>query len=384
MKRILVICMVDSVHSARWLRQFSDVGIEIDIVPSRKYRKVHPEILALIKNSHRTIYSINGRFAGSKFSGYSDFFFHIILSKFLNEFSRANSLRKIFARRHFQFIHCLEIQHAGYLLLELVDIKFLDSKIITTNWGSDIYYFLQFPEHKEKIVQLLRMSDYYSAECRRDYLLANQLGFAGINLPLIPNSGGFPLDEILRIRSKTSSRSQIIIKCYGGVFGRAQFSIGAVRKLLEINDRFSVFLFSVTDDLLQAVNALSADFPGKIRFRTLRNGLSHAEILDEFSRSRIYIGSSISDGISTSFLEALITGCYPIQTNSSCADEWLKKGFKGSTVPVDEDSIYSELTRISEGITLLDEAQTRNQELAMQFLERNENTSIAMAFYQLT
>jgi hypothetical protein len=48
---------------------------------------------------------------------------------------------------------------------------------------------------------------------------------------------------------------------------------------------------------------------------------------ENFANSRIYIGASRSDGISTSFLEALVLGAYPIQTNTSCGNEWVEKGF---------------------------------------------------------
>ena len=47
------------------------------------------------------------------------------------------------------------------------------------------------------------------------------------------------------------------------------------------------------------------------------------EMLQNFSEARIYIGISLSDGISTSLLEALAIGSYPIQTNTSCVDEWI-------------------------------------------------------------
>jgi hypothetical protein len=30
------------------------------------------------------------------------------------------------------------------------------TKTITTNWGSDIYFFSQFPEHRQKIQALLQ------------------------------------------------------------------------------------------------------------------------------------------------------------------------------------------------------------------------------------
>ena len=40
----------------------------------------------------------------------------------------------------------------------------------------------------------------------------------------------------------------------------------------------------------------------------------------------------MSDGISTSLLEAIASGTFPIQTDTSCADEWITHGRNGFIV----------------------------------------------------
>ena len=45
----------------------------------------------------------------------------------------------------------------------------------------------------------------------------------------------------------------------------------------------------------------------------------HDEILRQFGRARLYLGISISDAISTSVLEAMSMGAFPIQTDTSCS-----------------------------------------------------------------
>ena len=41
------------------------------------------------------------------------------------------------------------------------------------------------------------------------------------------------------------------------------------------------------------------------------------------------MGISLSDGISTSLLEAMSAGAFPIQTSTACADEWVVDGQTG-------------------------------------------------------
>src|SRR5208282_406757 len=66
---------------------------------------------------------------------------------------------------------------------------------------------------------------------------------------------------------------------------------------------------------------------------------SHEEMLRWHGRARVSIGLSISDAISTSFLEAIMMGSFPIQSNTSCANEWIKCGESGSLVPPEDPQV---------------------------------------------
>jgi len=41
MKKILIVAMADSVHTARWLRQFDSDEIEFVLFPSTPHRRIH-------------------------------------------------------------------------------------------------------------------------------------------------------------------------------------------------------------------------------------------------------------------------------------------------------------------------------------------------------
>jgi len=226
----------------------------------------------------------------------------------------------------------------------------------------------------------LAAADYYSAECQRDYELAKSLGFNGISLPCIPNAGGFDL-SIMETQVSTSSRKTIVAKAYGGVFGRGDLIIMALSNVLKSNLEFNVFLYSVTDDLVDSVESLSVLFPGRVGFSTRKNHLSRDEMKSLFMNSRIYVGASVSDGISTSFLESLVYGAYPIQTNTSCAGDWVGFGASASVVNLDSSEIECAINRALSDDEFVDAAQAANIQIARQYLDKEVISTVAHSFY---
>jgi glycosyltransferase involved in cell wall biosynthesis len=381
-KRILIIAMMDSIHVGRWLEQFRDQEIDFVIFPSKKFRHIHPRIKNLIDSDARMKVAIYQEQIPHRIYGYVDFFFRVLPHKILKLNSRSLELKRFLSKNAFEFIHCLEIQGAGYLLLDAISEKpSVNSKITVTNWGSDVYYFKNFPEHLEKIKSVLAIADFYSAECIRDYDLAKQLGFKGVALPCIPNAGGFSLHN-LSSNSRASSRRNIVVKTYGGTFGRGDLPIIAVGKILSEFQTFSAYFYSVTDDLLEMVKALVQEFPERVQFSPQSAPIPSNELASIFQNSRVYIGCSVSDGISTSFLESLVSGAYPIQTDSSCASEWVTSGAIASVIPLDLEILNRELRRALSDDELVDRAQTLNRELSAELLDFEVVKSKALTFYK--
>jgi glycosyltransferase involved in cell wall biosynthesis len=100
-----------------------------------------------------------------------------------------------------------------------------------------------------------------------------------------------------------------------------------------------------------------------------------------FRRSRVYVGASRSDGISTSFLEALNYGCYPIQTNTSCAGDWIELGADASIVSQNISEIEGNLIMALKNDELVDRAQIKNLAVAKEFLGFEKISKIAKTFY---
>jgi hypothetical protein len=373
--------MFDSIHAARWLSQFTDQGIDFILFPSKKFKKIHPSLEILLGTETVSTFKIEHPIKIKKILGYLDFVTFILAARIFRKNFRALFLRKTIAGSKFDFVHALEIQGAGYLCDEAIDKK--QFKLIITNWGSDIFYFQHLEEHLPRIKSALAKADFYSAECMRDYKLALNLGFKGEQLPCIPNGGGLVPTEQPELGPSPSTRNNIVVKTYGGVFGRGGLAIDAVAEAMKENPNLTAYFYSVTEDLLEQVIAIKHAFEGRISYSTLKKPISHEQLEEIFGISKIYIGCSISDGISTSFLEALVKGVYPIQTNTSCANEWVEKGVIASLVPLERNHISKTLLSLIKNPEYIETAVNINFLVACRELSKSNIMKIASEFYRI-
>jgi glycosyltransferase involved in cell wall biosynthesis len=96
----------------------------------------------------------------------------------------------------------------------------------------------------------------------------------------------------------------------------------------------------------------------------------HDDMLALHGRARVSIGLSMSDGISTSFLEAMILGSFPVQTYTACADEWVVDGKSGLLVPPeDPEAIARAIRRAVTDDALVDRAAELNARTAQARLD---------------
>ncbi len=372
-KQILVIGMADSVHLARWLYQFIDQPIDFTLFPSSPHRHIHPTLRSLIiSTSHQmtvTLKPPSMRWMALPLSA---------LDIPFNNFFRSQLLRRLITQHKFDLIHVLELQHAGYLLLGTKLAPKLP-KVFITNWGSDIYWFQQFPKHKQKIIQLLKIASFYSAECHRDIDIVKQLGYTGRTMPVIPNSGGINLVDIPKDLLPPSQRKKIMIKGYTGFVGKALVALKACELAADHLQGYEVVIYSAS--LKVRVRTLKLRHFHKIRVTILKKRTPHHEILKHFSESRVYIGISLSDGISTSLLEAMAGGCFPIQTATSCADEWVRFN-SGSIVDIKmSQDLPSALVTALKNNYLVDIESEINLKKIREFGSMSKLKTTAVGFY---
>lgn len=379
-KLILVVAMLDSIHTARWLSQFQDQEIDFMIVGSKKHKNLHPNLIQLLKSHGEAQFELAHFRNFPSFAGYLDFLFFIFLPRFFPLDFRQKKLTSLLNKRTFDCVHALEIQGAGYLVDRALRNSRIEIKFILTNWGSDIYYFQGDADHKMAIQSALQSATHYSAECRRDYVLARKLGFVGIELPCMPNAGGFDL-QLIQNQTVASTRTCIVAKAYGGDFGRGDLVVESLSQILHRFNNTSVYLYSVTDELIEEVEKLRIRFPDRVEYSGRRSPLSRDQMSVLFLKSRVYVGASRSDGISTSFLEALISGCYAVQTNTSCANEWVEAGAMATLVGMDVEQITNALELALTNDLLVDEAQKKNKKIAESHLGSDVIRPLAFTFY---
>jgi hypothetical protein len=280
-------------------------------------------------------------------------------------------------------VHAIEIQGAGYLYASLPKTILDRNTLILTNYGSDIIFYRNFPEHRVKISSVLSIAKLYSAECQRDYEMALSMGFMGKFLPCIPNAGGFTEHTFELNVTPSEERNLIVAKCYGGVFGLGGLVIDALSDYLVAKPEIKVIIYSVTDDLLERANNFKNAFPNQVSIFRVREKIPRSLLLSYLSKARIYIGASKSDGISTSFLEALCLGAYPIQSNTSCANEWIHLGFSGSIIEPTSIEILNALISNYDGPDL-NQKRILNLISAKKHLDYNLIKSQALKFYGLS
>jgi len=372
-RNILMVGMVDSVHLARWISQFSDQDIDFTIFPSSPHRRIHPILRELMSST------TNGMTVSLKPTSMR--WLALPLSALdipFKNFFRSHLLRRLIESNSFDLIHILELQHAGYLLLD-TQLDAILPKVLITNWGSDIFWFEQFPKHRAKIIRLLQIASFYSAECQRDIEIVRRLGYNGITMPVIPNSGGINLDKIRKNPLPPSQRKKIIIKGYTGFVGQALVALKACEAAAIYLRGYEVVLYSAS--FKARLRALVLRHVHKIKVTIVEKRTPHSKMLEHFSHSRIYIGISLSDGISTSLLEAMATGCYPIQTNTSCANEWIED-LAGSIV---EPSAIHELCEVVKGAlandALVDNAAVVNFAKIQKNADHRQIATKASKFY---
>jgi glycosyltransferase involved in cell wall biosynthesis len=384
--KILFIGMPYSIHTARWISQLTAEGWDIYLFPSlsaelhSSFSSVNvfaPSLTYSVKNAHRVrCIRWTGLFA------FADRVLSILLRKPVKLFWKWALILII----HFlkpDLVQSLEIQHAGYFTMTVRDYFPSDfPKWIVTNWGSDIYLFGRFPEHAARIKPILETCDYYSAECYRDVELAREMGFKGKALTVFPNAGGFDLEHVKQLREpgNTSARKVILLKGYQHWAGRALVGIRALAMCADALQGYTVAIYAATPDVEISANLFSQDTGIPVEFIP---PCSHEEMLRWYGRARVYIGLSISDAISTSMLEAVVMGAFPIQSNTSCANEWISHGSGGFIVPAEDPEIISKAIR--EAVlndSLVDNADEINKKLAYERLDEKIIKPQVIAMYK--
>ena len=386
-KKILFVCFADSIHVARWISSLDSEPWQRFIFPPY-HAAIHPDLGAVRRStgllpSHqagtKAVASMGPRLLNGAFCRGMTYWHGN------NDKWRADWLERVIRRWKPDLVHSIEFQHSGYLCLTVAERMGRDfPPWYATNYGSDIYLFGRLSNHQERISRLLARIDYYSAECERDVELAKRMGMRGKTMPVLPNAGGFDLDLAKSLRGKPPSRRKtIVIKGYQHFSGRALTALKAIEIVSAKLAGYTIKVYSATPDVVIAAQLLAREKNLTIICYPHGIPLPHHEMLSMHGDARVSIGIGISDGVSTSFLEAIVMGAFPIQSCTACADEWVKDGVSGFIVaPDDPQSLASKLMTALTDDTLVDAAAEMNWETANRRLEKKMVSQAIVQIYR--
>ncbi len=361
-----------SIHAARWINQVADQGWDLHMFSAYE-APLHADFRNL------TAYGLK-RYPVPKDSGIRQRALwplpvageHVrMLGARLSPrwSSRAAWLARVVAFLKPDLVHSLEFQEAGYLTLEARKIhqafRFYGGRFprwAVSNWGSDIYLYGPLAGHRERVEAILRSCDYYACECHRDVQLARQYGFRGQTLPVLPIAGGFDLERMRQYRQPgpVSSRRVVALKGYQHWAGRALVGLQAIERCADVLKAggYTLALYLANEDVRIAAERMAAR--AGLQLEIVPDG-SHEEVLRLHGRARVSVGLSISDGLSTSALEAIVMGAFPVQSDTSCLTELVRDREGVLMVPAEEpEQVAAAIRRALTDDALVDRAAELN------------------------
>lgn len=368
--RILIVAMCDSVHTARWIAQLEGSGISIVLFPSTPHRKLHPIIAQMLRDRHRDLLYMR---RSDRYLALSMGLLDLLTARRL----QGRRLRRLLKEQHFDLVHLLETQHAGYLYLRAMSKDAQRGPVALSVWGSDFVWFIKNSRHRALITKVLTFVTFLFIECKRDELLAREMGYTGKCSQLIPASGGLGelnFTNAPNSLTRPSSRTSIVVKGYTGFVGQASTSIKAVVKSAGYLREFKIHVYSCSLWMMMKLILIRRKTGLDIRpYR--KKSLSHEEVLAMFREARVSLSLSLCDGLPGSFREAAWTGAFPIESVGSCIDEWVVG--KHQVRLVDPKELQTVVDSLQEALTdseMVDRAWQSNAALFAKF-----STSITTA-----
>jgi glycosyltransferase involved in cell wall biosynthesis len=154
-----------------------------------------------------------------------------------------------------------------------------------------------------------------------------------------------------------------VVKGYQDNHGRALNALASIELIAKQEDlnRFQFKVFSASKTVKKKVKWMRHSLGLDI---IVLPKMPKSELMEIYKESRVYLGLAISDGLSTSMVEAMSHGVFPIQSSNSSAPEFLMNGVTGGVVdPYDIEGIAAQLMDALLDDDLVDLAAIANVEV---------------------
>lgn len=378
--RLLVVGFADSVHIVRYLQLLDETGWDVHLFDSRLVTKPHPELRAVTLHPATPYDAISSSTVKVVEPGQAtDGSFE----------TRVDQLGELLDALAPDIVHSHEIQHGAVLVDSLRRRRGgkLQAPWIVTNWGSDILWFGRDPVHAQRLRSVLGACDYYGAECHRDVALARAYGLQGRVIGVWPVTGGIDLDHTMTLRTtgSTSSRRAVAVKGFSGPIGQADIAFTAIERCMDLLDGWEICVYQLDTRLDERYRDLAAG--ANVRRTVVSKGTarqaSHDDLLAMHGRARVSLALNRSDALSTSFLEAMAMGSFPVQSNSACGHEITPPGRGALFVPAtDIDAVTAALRRALTDDALVDAAAEINKRACVEHLDRRRTRARVIDAYE--
>jgi glycosyltransferase involved in cell wall biosynthesis len=409
--KLLIVGMPFSIHVVRWISLIDQQQCEVHFFSSFPYAKPHKELAGVIYHDYYDNYSgdVHQSLQYRRFSGKKFFSKNLLLNKWVAKGSRFLGLRKdhayylgkTIASVQPDVIHSMESQKAGYLVSEvLADPAFKGKKpfCVHTTFGIDLDYFRHFPEHQSKLRKLFSIVDLYLAEGKRDIELSKKLGYNGRVMKFASAGGGYHINDFQSKKAKPpSQRKLVLIKGYQDTVRRGLVALHALVLCKDVLEKYEVIAYSCAPQVKEYISYINSQENMNIK---IYKETGYDDWLTTLSQARISVTNNLSDGIPSSLFESMLLGVFPIQSNTSCADEWIENGRTGfltspedpagisvairkaltddamvdAAAPINFQKVASELSH--------DQAKQRIQEMYSSLSNINEQERVTATFYK--
>jgi len=225
-------------------------------------------------------------------------------------------------------VHSLEMQSETYPLIKVR--RKLPFKWAYFSWGSDLYLYQHQKDHQHRIKAVLRRIDFLFTDNKRDVNIAKELGFNGVEAPVLPGGGGYELAKYKPLIMPINERKTILIKGYHHWAGKALFVLEALTLIINDIQDYDIYVYSAHNQVIERIEELNDTYNLNISYSSRFHQISQDQLLEKFGKSIVAIGNNSSDGIPNTLLESMICGAFPIQSNpGGVTEECITHGENG-------------------------------------------------------
>ena len=373
-RSIGLIGFADSIHLARWVEILAQSEYSMVIISSSASNTVHPKLVELIESNP------NVRLA--KMAPHKITAAVWLLDKLMSNWLRGALIALELIRLRPAVLHVLETQNGGYPTDRAYSMlpPSLRPPLVLTSYGSDFYWFGRFEGHAKRITRVLKRVSVLCSECSRDFQFASEHGFKGEESTIRAITGGLSEQDLAGLRD-TIPRTRITVKGNLGQWGRADLALQILEDLMPLLPKLTVTVYSA-NETMEGISRSFAQRNGWDLEVHREGALGHQQLLSIFRESLAYLGMSRSDGASTSCLEAMSQGAFPIQSDTACSAEWFTDGVSGYSIPSDGyGPAVSQIAEILNDEASLLRARTVNREVILTRYNKDEVLKQAIGLY---